>query len=259
MFKVFSGLFRAPSGKDDGDSPFDSKQLADAADAIWTKPQGYRFSATMALCTPLRVLEKHGEEHPGPASSLPKYGDGLDGLWQHQLGTWSELGDIAKEIESRMASAVGSIPRDGGDFLYFLKGFREIVESGDSQPNVLQRTQRLVEQNLAFRQYATKLRLDRADRVLRYLERDFDGFPCGQILRRAGYKTRAQVRQAPDSELLEIGGIGKYRLRLIRAALSPVNPPVTFQDAKVEDFESDSTFETEETNVQYSATELGSE
>ena len=255
MFRVFSGLFKAPSGKNDGNDTSNGQQGADATNALWPKPQGYRFSATMAPCTPLRVLERHGEEHPGPASALPKYSDGQDGLWQHRLGTWKELGDIAKEIESRMASAVGSIPRDGGEFLRFLKSFREIVESGDSQQSILRRTQSLVEQSITFRQYGTKLRLDRADRVLRYLEKDFDGFACGQILRQAGFRSRAQVRRASDQELLGVSGIGKYRLRLIRAALSPMS----FEDATVATLRSETTIETEESSVQYVASQLGSE
>jgi hypothetical protein len=187
------------------------------------RSHGYRFNATMALCTPLKVLEKHGEEHPGPVSALPQYSDGQDGLWQHRLGSWNELGDVAKEIENRMASAVGSIPRDGGEFLRFLKGFREIVESGDTQQQILSRTQGFIEGNAAFKQFANKLHLDNADRVLRYLEQEFDGFPGGQILKKAGFRSRAEVRRASDAELLAVRGIGKSRLRLIRAVLAPTS------------------------------------
>ncbi len=241
MFRLFSGLFKSSSGEGAGLVYSTRGGSIDAAGTAPAPADRYRFNATMALCTPLEVLLRHGEEHPGPAAALPKYSDGQeDGVWQHQLGTWKELGEVAKQIESRMASAVGSIPRDGGNFLIFLKSFREIVESGDSQRNILDRTQRLIETKEAFRHYAEKLRLDDADRVLRYLEQDFDGFPCGHRLRQAGYRSRAQVRRASDPELLAVNGIGKYRLRLIRAALSPMS----FQSGAAATAASESVFET---------------
>ena len=254
MFRVLSGLFKTSSGSRANRASSTPSISIDGAGSAVAASNRYRFNATMALCTPLEVLRRHGERHPGPVSALPKYSDGQDGLWQHQLGSWKELGEVAKEIESRMASAVGSIPRDGGDFLLFLKRFREIVESGDSQQRILDRTESLIGTSATFKQFADKLRLDNADRVLRYLDKDFDGFPCGHLLRRSGYSTRAQVRRASDQELLAISGVGKYRLRLIRAALAAVN----FQPNTAARSDSEPTLETTDP-IEVESREVGSQ
>ena len=63
------------------------------------------------------------------------------------------------------------------------------------------------------------------------------------------------MRRASDQELLGVSGIGKYRLRLIRAALSSMS----FEDATVATLRSETTIETEESSVQYAASQLGSE
>jgi hypothetical protein len=91
---------------------------------------GWELSVTMQRRTPLRWLQRHREFHAGPdcpAEVLPAE----HACWVPVTKTWRALGIDEDEIpESTMASEVGQIPVDGGDFLPFLIEYRMIVEDG---------------------------------------------------------------------------------------------------------------------------------
>jgi hypothetical protein len=82
----------------------------------------------MQLRTPLKWLQRHREFHAGterPTEALPPQ----HACWVPLPKTWRELGIDADEIPlSTMASQIGQIPVDGGDFLPFLIEYRMIVE-----------------------------------------------------------------------------------------------------------------------------------
>lgn len=67
---------------------------------------GYRFSATLQLRTPLYVLEQHGREHPGPLSKLPEVCGQADGYWSPKIKSWAELSglDIPELPESEVVT-----------------------------------------------------------------------------------------------------------------------------------------------------------
>lgn len=91
---------------------------------------GWEISVTMQLRTPLKWLRRHREFHAGaqwPEEALPME----HACWVPVPKTWRELGIDADEIpETTMASQIGQIPIDGGDFLPFLMEYRMLVEDG---------------------------------------------------------------------------------------------------------------------------------
>jgi len=91
---------------------------------------GWKLSVTMQRRTPLAWLLRHGEFHEGsdpPTEPVPM----LHGCWLPVPRSWRSLGIDADEVpETTMASEVGQIPVDGGDFLPFLIEYRMIVEDG---------------------------------------------------------------------------------------------------------------------------------
>jgi hypothetical protein len=78
---------------------------------------GWEMSVTMQLRTPLKWLRRHREFHAGaerPTEILPAE----HACWVPVAKTWRELGIDADEISSStMASQIGQIPVDGGDFV----------------------------------------------------------------------------------------------------------------------------------------------
>jgi hypothetical protein len=89
---------------------------------------GWQMSVTMQLRTPLKWLQRHREVHAGaerPSEALPPE----HACWVPVPKSRRELGIDEDEVpESTMASQVGQIPVDGGDFLPFLMKYRMIVE-----------------------------------------------------------------------------------------------------------------------------------
>jgi hypothetical protein len=89
---------------------------------------GWEMSVTMQTRTPLKWLQRHREYHAGadrPTEQLPPE----HACWVPVTKTWCALGVDAPELPfGSMASQVGQIPVDGGDFLPFLMEYRMIVE-----------------------------------------------------------------------------------------------------------------------------------
>jgi hypothetical protein len=89
---------------------------------------GWEMSVTMQLRTPLKWLQRHREFHAGaerPSEALPPE----HACWVPVPKSLRELGIDADEIPlSTMASQIGQIPVDGGDFLPFLMEYRMIAE-----------------------------------------------------------------------------------------------------------------------------------
>lgn len=99
--------------------------------------KGWRLSVTMSPRTPLKWLRRHGEVHLGrnrPDVEVPPE----HAVWLPQTKSWSDLGfDFAELPPSTMASMVGQIPEDGGDFLPFLIRYRKIIEGpSNSDPDL---------------------------------------------------------------------------------------------------------------------------
>ncbi|MGY3449778.1 hypothetical protein [Bradyrhizobium sp. USDA 4353] len=91
---------------------------------------GWKLMATMQRRTPLAWLLRHGEFHEGgdpPTEVVPT----RHASWLPIARSWRSLGIEFEELpEPTIASEVGQIPADGGDFLPFLIEYRMIVEEG---------------------------------------------------------------------------------------------------------------------------------
>ncbi|HCH7897830.1 TPA: hypothetical protein NHU29_005572 [Raoultella ornithinolytica] len=99
---------------------------------------GYRFSATMQMRTPTSVLCQHGRIDKVPAHKLPRIvKQDWQGIWLPHLKPAEELGSWARDVKGAMASDVGYVPQDGGDFLRFLLLAHQIVEDGLDRDDAL--------------------------------------------------------------------------------------------------------------------------
>jgi hypothetical protein len=184
--------------------------------------EGFRFCAAMQMRMPVRVLARHGEVHQGPPDQLPEIAKGIwEGIWLPKLRTLRELGiPLDKPPEGAMASEIGPIPIDGGDFLPFLLAVRQAVECANP---------------IAYR--IEKLRELLADRRWQHIvsiyplgtEDIIDGFfppflstvprlPTGVAdrLRLLMLSTPAAISAASDAQLLAIKGMGPRLLEALR-------------------------------------------
>jgi hypothetical protein len=91
---------------------------------------GWELSVTMQRRTPLAWLVRHREFHEGsdrPTEIVPMQ----HACWVPVARSWRSLGIDADDIpETTMASEVGQIAVNGGDFLPFVIEYRMIVEDG---------------------------------------------------------------------------------------------------------------------------------
>lgn len=88
----------------------------------------FKFCATMQIRTPLRILQHHNDTHWDRTQAPPKI---VESSWQ---GIWVPCTRLSGFFETgaTMASEIGQIPVNGGDFLRFLLTIREAVESRDT-------------------------------------------------------------------------------------------------------------------------------
>lgn len=91
---------------------------------------GWQLSVTMQRRTPLAWLLRHGEFHEGsdrPTENVPMQ----HACWVPVTWSWRSLFiNMDETPETTMASEIGQIPVNGGDFLPFLIEYRMIVEDG---------------------------------------------------------------------------------------------------------------------------------
>lgn len=93
----------------------------------------WKFTAALKTSTPLEWLLQHGQTTKSPIK-VP-----------HKFGVWVPVTNSLRELifpsrrspSSAMASQVGQIPHDGGEFLPFLIEYRGIVEAPDNGLNAL--------------------------------------------------------------------------------------------------------------------------
>lgn len=185
---------------------------------------GYRFCATLDPRTPLRILERHGTV----SATLPAKHDRTDpadGVWTPKVKSWKELGLNIKEFApSVMASAVGLIPEDGGEFLKMLIAFRQEAESVGTPVERAERAYHVVQSREEWREFAVTLGWSGPESL-----DDYVGFPetlgvpalsvkLAKSLYAAGFVSKRMVQKATDESLLSIRGIGPKKLSEIRKA-----------------------------------------
>tara|TARA_R110002073_G_scaffold299249_2_gene466156 strand:+ start:1876 stop:2649 length:774 start_codon:yes stop_codon:yes gene_type:complete len=182
---------------------------------------GMQFCATMQLRTPLRVLLRHGEVHSDINSKPPKIATEMwEGSWIAKTKTFRELGiDMDEPVSGTMASSVGQIPSDGGEYLKFLIAVRKIVESHDS---IESRSRQLNEIPIPteWKIYLDKL-WGMSHIIKTFFPRFIDTIPkinatTIEELSSLGLDTPNSIATAPDESLLSINGIGQAKLKTIR-------------------------------------------
>lgn len=182
---------------------------------------GYRFSATIQLRTPLRILIRHGEVHRGsipPSITLEPW----EGSWLPVIKSWNELGIEAggsPNLCGWMASDIGPIPKDGGSYILFLIAVRQIVE--DDAP-VDERVVRLKGElknelwSVICRKLGGKKKIQdfffpKFIEAIPGLSRQaVEGLYVAKLI------TPARIEAVPDATLLSIKGIGPSKLLVIR-------------------------------------------
>lgn len=181
------------------------------------------FHATMQVRTPLSVLNHHGERFSGSPSRAPKYGSEADGYWSYELTTWQELGiDIPELPEVEGAADVG--PIKASEYLPFLIEFRKIVETHDSVDNKIAKIKKLGNKNNLFKHFIKKLNefyKYKGDFPNSFFYNQFADIPgignkSAKLLFKAGIKSFDDLKNADDTIILSIPGIGPVALKKIR-------------------------------------------
>ena len=176
------------------------KLAAESDDLI----KGWRLSVTMSLETPLEWLERHGERAKKPSEVPAQLA-----IWTPALKSFRELGfEVGEVQESTMASAIGQIPVNGGEFLDFLKMYRKNVEAEMAED---ERLSALFTLDGEYPDIVSKLGGNLVE--LFCLSDLQDKLSCGRgvatKLFQDGLRTPSQVRKTPLERLCSIKGIGK--------------------------------------------------
>lgn len=181
---------------------------------------GWRFCATVQMRTPLTILREHNRLVPSTPEGPPKL---TCEMWQ---GIW--VPDVGPDMDflnegASMASEVGPIPIDGGDYLPFVIAVREISE-GDTAVAAKEAALRELAKNSGPGEtpYSKFLSGDAlVDQVLPSVIHLLPiPRPVREDLLAGGYMSLAKVRAASDSALRSIKGLGPKSLANIREFLA---------------------------------------
>ncbi|MHB8771295.1 MAG: hypothetical protein ACYC7J_09875 [Syntrophales bacterium] len=180
---------------------------------------GLKFSATMQLRTPLRVLLRHGEIHTDRRKPPPKIADeGWEGVWVPKTKTYRELGlDIDEPPEGTHASAAGQVKPS--EYLPFLVAVRRIVELSEPIENRIEKLRAMPVQG------EWKVFVESHGGIETIIGRFFPDFidtipkipvAARDELSEFGLNTPNRIAAATDKTLLGIKGIGLAKLKAIR-------------------------------------------
>ena len=181
--------------------------------------KGWEFCATLQLRTPLAVLKQHGRRVPLVPEGPPLVSTEMwQGIWTYDLGDEFSISDARS-----MASEVGSIHANGGDYLPFLIAFRTITEGSasvtDKEAGIRDLLKQLGPGGTPYAEYHKAKEL--IDEVL---PRSISLLPVSRPVRNkivaAGLTTLAKVEAASDKALLAIDGLGPKSLAGIRECLA---------------------------------------
>lgn len=181
--------------------------------------EGMSFLATFQVRTPLRILQRHGQELPLGAK-LPNDFEPWMGIWIPKPKTFRQLGLDIDEPDSDSAVTSPAGPVKPSEYLPFLVAVREAVE--DSSGGLGGRLARLVAVSarpefsrfVAAEGGAAALR----DRLFPPLLSCIPGLTSSSraTLEKLGLCTIAALRTASDQILLSVKGIGPAKLEAIR-------------------------------------------
>lgn len=183
---------------------------------------GWRYCATLQLRTPLAILQHHNAFAPLSDDGPPVLSQEMwHGIWVPET-KGSLLSDLIA-VGATMASEIGQVPLDGGDYYHYLLAVREIVEG----PATLDRKMLLIRELLErsgpggapFASYHGEAAL-----IARIFPLAVTRLPVSASvairMAEAGLDTLGAVEGAGDASLLAIHGLGPKSLAAIRQALS---------------------------------------
>ena len=173
---------------------------------------GMRFLATIQLRTPLRVLRRHGEifkDRNLPAPEVTK--SSWEGIWLPCVSS--------RPMGGSMASDIGPIPADGGDYIPYLMFVRAILESEEPIEVRVGKLRSMVLKK-EWEPFVTKLG-GRESIVKRFFPEFLSTIPSlGQDavkeLQLLGADTPNRLGALSDAELLAIKGIGPAKMKKVR-------------------------------------------
>jgi hypothetical protein len=190
----------------------------------------YQFCATLQLQTPLRVLVRHREFHSRLDTPPPVIArTAAEGVWLPKPKTLRELGFNVRDMPpGTMASEIGQIPVDGGDYLKFLIAVREVAERSGS----VEDRRSGVALVLRDPKWQEIVGLSGGEDAV--LDRLFPPFlstiprmsaKVASALRASGHATPASIDRASDKELLSLAGVGPSMLKAVRSAVEAAADP----------------------------------
>lgn len=194
----------------------DKPQLDTDLDDIIT---GWRYCATLQSRTPLAILRQHNRRVPAVGGPPTLSREMWHGIWTPEVDEMYDLlGDGAT-----MASEIGPIPQDGGDYLPYLVALRTISEGSLSLLEKEEALRDLVKSagplGTPFSKYTKQGEL--VDQVL---PRSLNLLPVSKNVRHEllamGLKTLESVKATSDQQLLEVKGLGPKSVVAIRQFLS---------------------------------------
>lgn len=196
--------------------------------------EGLKFSATMQLRTPLRVLLRHGEMHTDRKTAPPKIINEMwEGIWTAKTKSYEEIVsgpdskpedieyfrriDADLEKSRTVASDIG--PIHPSDYLPFLISIRKIVELDETINNRIKKLRELPildEWKTYVKKHGGKKRI-----IGYFFPRFIDTIPTLNLsikgeLSKLRLHTPNRIAAASDEMLLGIKGIGNAKLKTIR-------------------------------------------
>jgi len=168
-----------------------------------------QFIATLCITTPFAVLRHHGEIFNDTPSNAPKYGEQGEGFWQFKPKT------VINTEEFGSSTCMTDIGLQNSDtYLPFLLSFRDIFESKDKDDNKIRRFGTLVSSNLKYENFWEQLKAKYQDFPLclfynSLLDLPGVGRKTARNLYEAGFCSIEQVKNATQSELQKVSGVGK--------------------------------------------------
>ncbi|MBM5785756.1 MAG: helix-hairpin-helix domain-containing protein [Cyanobacteria bacterium K_DeepCast_35m_m1_288] len=193
---------------------------------------GWRYSATLQLRTPLAYLEMDGEFSPGPKEPPlvgPEENHLPDGAGFNPYGCWVREIDykglgFTPPPPPQIATGWGMVrigSTEEKDLRAFLKAFRYIVETAETQDQKLADLAELSTSNQAkWRVWQKMVASDPGFPDSFFYGQLCDlpgvGLKVAERLYREGFRTVEEIQAAPDEELLRVEGVGKGLLRKLR-------------------------------------------
>lgn len=226
LSKLFKALTATP--KQESPNPMQQKTAAELQKTPvneWPNRDvlsGATFCATMQLRTPLRILKRHNEEFngTGPPPAIPGCGWD-DGIWVPKTKTFKELGiDLPEFDDGMMASDIGEVPLDGGDYLKFLLAVREIVE----KEGAISCRLKDLNAELGGERWKSFVRKHGGKRAIaaHFFPRFIDTIPglnkeAVSMLLKMRLDTPNAIAKSADEKLLSVKGIGPAKLLKIKS------------------------------------------